>query len=179
MSYSILVELVDEVEAVVGQSQLLNFGKASAAVLKVAGESAITNLTAVFSYNKIGGTFQAMAAVDQIPHSNTSPKTVFNSTANGAYHQLMALPSIKNASDYYILVQSERGSVIEMKLYESDTADLAVNSSLVRFANAADGYFVVLSDNTTDITSYNGIRLRLSPYTGYGSFYVDYCDQFL
>lgn len=27
--------------------------------------------------------------------------------------------------------------------------------------------------------AYNGLRLRLNPYSGYGSFYVDYCDQFL
>lgn len=107
MNYSILLELIDEVAVVVGQSQLLNFGKASAAVLKVVRGSATTDLTAVFTYNKIGGSFHAMAAVDQIPHSSTTTKqTAINSTSNGAYHQLMDLPAIGNASDYYILVQS-------------------------------------------------------------------------
>lgn len=103
MSYSVLVELVDEVAVAVGQSQTLIFGKTSAAVLRVA---AISDLTVVFSYSKIGGSFLATAAVDQIPHSSISSKAVITSSANGAYHQLMKLPPVANTSGYYILLQS-------------------------------------------------------------------------
>lgn len=55
-----------------------------------------------------------------------------------------------------------------MNLYESDAADLVVNSSLVAFTNSPDGYFVVLNDNATGEIASNGFRLKLSPYAGYG-----------
>lgn len=65
-----------------------------------------------------------------------------------------------------------------MKVYETESADLALNSSLLRLTNTADSFNVILTNDMTEMGT-NGLRLRLNPYVGYGSFYVNYCDQFL
>jgi hypothetical protein len=60
----------------------------------------------LLTYSKVGGSFEAVAAFDAVPHSSISQGAIEKAYSYGAYSKILPIPTFTNTSDYYILISS-------------------------------------------------------------------------
>lgn len=106
-SYSVLLELIDDIQLVAEQPKHLSFAKSQAAVLHINGSEIdlTSNLDIMLNYSKAAGSFDALAAFDAIPHTALARSAVMlKADSAGAYNKKLSIPPIENSSDIYVLI---------------------------------------------------------------------------
>lgn len=70
----------------------------------------------MFTYNLIRGSFDAIAEYDTVPHSPLSQGVTFTTIPYGSLRKVIELETVGNASWIYVLVSSEKGSIIDASI---------------------------------------------------------------
>jgi hypothetical protein len=141
--------------------------------LKISGDQFIgkEEVVMVLTYNTSGlvGKFKIKAAVDEVPNGYSG----LSSITVGAFNKILKLSPIQNTSNYFILIEGEKGTKFSLHFDESTPSapSIDINSSILYHTREDISYHALSRFQNMDLPLF----VRMSSYMGYGVFNINYC----